>query len=318
MRRIEMEKVAPLGKISRHTFRASPLARHTISRSGMSLTGFLGVPLPCNPIWNPERTLYAVRTGSWVGASDIPLSADHRAFALQDLEEGCKTVIHQEISAAHAPRAKSGGAIISSAFVVWRDGSESRKGRFFVNLSKQSNCWKNGTVKMESLSEFAMEMQKGDHLISMDKDKGCRQCWLHPSMRDLFVFRNAGKYYQCVALPFGWARSPLWFTMLMAIFVGELRRLGYRTLAYLDDFLLASSSPGVVSTNAHCAAAAARVENLMKSLGLIRHPSKGVWTGTTVIEHLGVKIDSVEMKFFIAERKVQKFMHLSKDLLRDV
>ena len=45
-------------------------------------------------------------------------------------------------------------------------------------------------------------------------------------------------------------------------------------------------------------------------LGLTRHPSKGVWTGKTVIEHLGVQIDSVEMKFFIAERKVQKVMQL--------
>ena len=163
-----------------------------------------------------------------------------------------------------------------------------------------------------------MEMQKGDQFISMDIHKGYRHFRLHPSMRDWFVFRYAGKYYQCVALPFGWGRSPPWFKMLMAILVGELRGLGYRTLAYLDDFLLAPSSPGVVSTKAHCAAAAARVDNLMKSLGLTRHPSKGVWTGSTVIEHLGVKIDSVEMKFFIAERKVQKVMELSKDLLRDV
>lgn len=231
---------------------------------------------------------------------DIPQSAEDRAFALQDLEEGCKTGIYQEISAAHARRAKNGGAIISSAFVVWQDGSEGRKGRFVVNLSKQSKRWKKGTVKMESLSEFAMEMQKGDHFISMDIHKGYRHFRLHPSMRDWFVFRYVGKYYQCVALPFRWGRSPLWFTMLMAIFVGELRRLGYRTLAYLDDFLLAPSSPGVVSTKAHCASAAARVDKLMKSLGLTRHPSKGVWTGATVIEHLGVKIDSVEMKFFIA------------------
>ena len=69
MQRSEMEKVAPLRTISRHTFRASPLARHTMSRSGMASTVLLGVPLPCNPIWNLGKTLYAVRAGSWGGAS---------------------------------------------------------------------------------------------------------------------------------------------------------------------------------------------------------------------------------------------------------
>ena len=56
--------------------------------------------------------------------------------------------------------------------------------------------------------------------------------------------------------------------MLMAIFVGELRRLGYRTLVYLDEFLLGPSSRGVVRTTSHCAAAAARADKLMKSVSV--------------------------------------------------
>ena len=171
---------------------------------------------------------------------------------------------------------------------------------------------------MESLSEFAIEMQKGDQFIYMDIQKGYRHFRLHPPMRDWFVFRYAGKYYQYVALPFDCGRSLLWFTMLMAILVGQVRRLGCLTVAYLDDFLILPSSPGVVSTKAHCAAAAARDDKFMKSLGLKTHPSTRVWIGKTVIEDLRVKVDSVEMKFFIAERKVRKIMQLSKDLLRDV
>ena len=94
--------------------------------------------------------------------------------------------------------------------------------------------------------------------------------------------------------------------------------LVYRTLAYIDDCLRAPSSRGVVSTKANCAAAAARVDKLIKSQGLTRHSGKGVWRDTTVIGHLGVKLESVEMKFFKAERKVQKVIQLSKGLLRDV
>ena len=151
---------------------------------------------------------------------DIPQSAEDRACALQDVEEGCKTGIYQDISAVHARRAKKEGKVISSALVVWQEGYKDRKGRFGVNLSKQPKCWKKGTVRMESLSEFAIEMQKGDQFIYVDIQKGSRQFRLHPPIRDWFVFRYSDKYYQYVVLPFGCGRSILWFTMPIAIFVG--------------------------------------------------------------------------------------------------
>ena len=69
MQQSELEKVAPLRTISRRTFRAFPLARHTMLRSGMASTGFLGVSLPCNPIRDMGETLYALHVGSWGGAS---------------------------------------------------------------------------------------------------------------------------------------------------------------------------------------------------------------------------------------------------------
>ena len=78
-----------------------------------------------------------------------------------------------------------------------------------VNLSVQSKHWKKGTVRMESLSEFATEIQEEDHFLSMDIQKGYRHFRLHPQMREWFIFRYEGRYYQCVALPFGWGRSPL-------------------------------------------------------------------------------------------------------------
>ena len=171
---------------------------------------------------------------------------------------------------------------------------------------------------MESIAEFAMEIQKGDHFLSMDLYKGYRHFRLAPAMRDWFIFHYAGRYYQCVALPFGWGRSPLWFTQLMAVFVTELRRKGYRVLSYLDDFLLAPSVAGVVSSPHHCLLASHFVEDLLHRLGLLRHASKGNWVGTTEIEHLGVRVDSVAMKFFIAPRKLTKVRGLAKKLLKQV
>lgn len=158
---------------------------------------------------NPS-TPFVPGTGEELG--DIPQNEEDRAFASADLEEGCRSGIYQEVSASHAEMAKARGAILSSAFVVWQETAEvEKKGRFVVNLAKQSKRWKKGTVRMESLSEFAMSVEKGDHFLSMDIKSGYRHFRLAPSMRDWFIFRYAGKYYQCVALPFGWGRSPLWF-----------------------------------------------------------------------------------------------------------
>lgn len=248
----------------------------------------------------------------------IPQSEEDRAFASVDLEEGCRRGIYAEVSERHAMLAKEEGAVISSAFVVWQDGAEGRKGRFVVNLSRQSTHWPKGSVRMESIAEFAMTVQKNDKFLSMDIEKGYRHFRLHPCMRDWFIFRYNRRYYQCVALPFGWGRSPLWFTMFMSAFVKKLRSEGLRVLAYLDDFLVAPSSHGVVSSSEHCKAGRIVIQSIMDELGLKRHQSKGEWQGSTRVEHLGVIVDSARMHFHVAPRKVEKVRGLAAQLLKAV
>ena len=91
----------------------------------------------------------------------------------------------------------------------------------------------------------------------------------------------------------------------MAPFIQELRRGEYRVFAYLDDFLLAPSPYGTTSGPRDCAVAWERIAELMTQLGLQRHPEKGEWTGATRVEHLGVLIDSDEMKFYVVLRKLR-------------
>jgi hypothetical protein len=47
--------------------------------------------------------------------------------------------------------------MILSSFVVWQDGPEGRKRRFVVYLSKQSKHWPEGSVRMKTLPEYALE-----------------------------------------------------------------------------------------------------------------------------------------------------------------
>ena len=256
--------------------------------------------------------------GQGVELGDIPQAMEDLEFGRADLEKGLRTGIYQEISQEQARRAKDSGAVISSAFVVWQEKDGERCGRFVINLSVQSAHWEKGSVRMETLTEFAMSVQPKDRMISMDIEKGYRHLRLHPSMRDWFIFRYDGRYYQCVALPFGWGRSPLWFTRLMAPFVAELRSYGYRVLPYIDDFLIIPSPYGRIAGRKDCRSATKRIEKLMKSLGLRRHPDKGEWEGAQVVDHLGVRVDTLSMRFQVVPYKAQHVRNLAAKMLQQV
>lgn len=184
-----------------------------------------------------EQPSTPFRQGEGVILPSVPQTEEDLAFGKAALEAGCKEGIYHAISPAYAERAMREEAILSSAFTVWQEGPDGRKGRFVANLSRQSAHWHKGSLRVESLPEFGSIIQPGDHFLSFDIRKGYRHFRLAPAMRNWFIFHYYGKFYQCVALPFGWGRSTLWFTQFMAVFVKEVRRLGMRVLAYLDDFL---------------------------------------------------------------------------------
>lgn len=135
-------------------------------------------------------------------------------------------------------------------------------------------------------------------------------------MRDWFVFHYHGRYFRCVALPFGSGRSPLWFTQLMDPFVRALRGYVYPLLAYLDDFLIVPSPHVVVASTLHLKEGTEKVEGLLSNLGLTRNPHKGEWDGNSLVEHLGVVINTYQMRFQVVPRKAEKVRTLEKGLLR--
>jgi hypothetical protein len=169
---------------------------------------------------------------------------------------------------------------------------------------------------METLPGFGLELRKGDHMLSFDIKSGYRHFRLAPLMRDYFLFHYAGRFFKCVSLPFGWGRSPLWFTQLMKPMVKAMRAKGWRVLAYLDDFLIVPSRCGCVARRRDCARAAVWIEKLLTRLGVLRHPLKGEWCGSTRVEHLGFVIDSRQMRFYLAPRKMQRVRDLARALQR--
>ena len=104
----------------------------------------------------------------------------------------------------------------------------------------------------------------------------------------------------------------------MVPFMFEIRRMGYRVLGYLDDFLISPSPLGVVATLLDCQRATVAISKLMRRLGLSRNVTKGEWVGSQVVSHLGVVIETKYMKFYIQPHKVKKVQQLSGRLLLEV
>lgn len=93
------------------------------------------------------------------------------------------------------------------------------------------------------------------------------------------------------------------------------QKLRYRVIGYLDDFLVALSRAGAAATRRDFKRARKKIQTLLTQLGLRRHPTKGEWEGATRVEHLGVVIDSMLMKFYVAPRKITKIRKLAQALL---
>jgi hypothetical protein len=99
---------------------------------------------------------------------EISQSPEDLEFGMEDRREGCHTGIDEEIPRKEAERLRANGLMISNAFTVWQDGAQGRIGRFVVNFNRQSKHWKKGTVKMESLTSFGLDLRQGDQMIPFD------------------------------------------------------------------------------------------------------------------------------------------------------
>lgn len=188
-----------------------------------------------------------------------------------------------------------------------------------ISLEVQSTHWPKGSTRMEGLADFAASVQKENRFLSMDVQQGYHHLRLHPCMRKWFVFRYQGRYYTCVALPFGWGRSCIWFCGLMAYLVRHLRRMGLWVLPYVDDLRIAPSPHGTWATLSHCLRESVRIDEVLRKLGVRRRRDKGVWReGGKRLEHLGVVVDSVLKRFEVTPFKADRVKKGAESLMRQV
>jgi hypothetical protein len=203
--------------------------------------------------------------------------------------------------------------------------------RFIVDLRHMNNFCVKKRLRMESMLGVRHLTRKGDYMFSFDLKDGFYALGIVPELRDFLTINVRGQLYRLARLPMGWSLSPYHFCAFTDTFVRHLRQpdpggfttdqgrptqkdgksrpskrflrhkrwRGARILPYIDDFLL------FAATRDLALALRQRVDRLLTSLGLLRHPSKGFWEPTQYGHHRGIDIDTTTCYFFAPAARQQ-------------
>lgn len=113
-------------------------------------------------------------------------------FASDKILKGVKEWAFERVSGECAHLLLQEGMLISSAFVAWSGESEDEKGQFLLPFHAHIKHWPRGSVKMETIPTFAMDMKNEDTFLSFDIESGSHQFYFYSDMRDYFLFHCQG------------------------------------------------------------------------------------------------------------------------------
>ena len=156
--------------------------------------------------------------------------------------------------------------------------------------------------KMETVASVMASIREGDFMASLDLKDAYFQIPIHPDSRKYLRFVSGGVVYQFKALCFGLSTAPQVFTRVFAPVSIWAHSVGIRLRRYLDDWLvLAESEPEVRR-------ALVRLLQICNDLGIVVNLSKSDLEPKTQAKYLGLLLDSVALKAFPTEARINRFM----------
>ena len=174
-----------------------------------------------------------------------------------------------------------------------------------INL-KSLNRYVITHFKMESIRTVKGLMQRGDWLVKLDLKDAYLTVPIHSSHQKYLRFQWQGQTWEFKVLPFGLSSAPYTFSKLMKPVVSTLRKLGIRSILYLDDMLIMTRSKE--EARRHLATAM----ELLVALGFIINLKKSTLSPTQELEFLGFLLNSHNMTIALPAHK----LHAVKKMAR--
>ena len=198
------------------------------------------------------------------------------------------------------------GEYISNIFLrPKRDGGF----RLILNLSQLNKFVSYHHFKMEHLSDIANLVEPNFYFASIDLKDAYYSVRISPEHQKYLKFEWNDQLFQFTRMPNGLSSAPRVFTKVVKCLFANLRGLGYLSLVYLDDSLLAGDS------FANCEENVKVTIKSLESLGFVINNKKSEFIPTTKITFLGFIIDSVSMTVQLTQDKKEKIISFGKEIL---
>ena len=160
------------------------------------------------------------------------------------------------------------------------------------NLNESITCVH---FKMESLKHVKQLIKPGVWMGSIDLRDAYYSVRVNPPFQRYFTCYWKGCCYEFLRMPYGYAQAPLLFTKLLKQPFGFLRKHGYASVIYIDDFYLQGDT--------HCLENIHATHNLLVSLGFSINQGKSVLQPAQRIVFLGFVLDSLRMSICLSGKR---------------
>ena len=174
-----------------------------------------------------------------------------------------------------------------------------------IDLSPLNQFVQQTKFKMETVTSIMDSIRENDFMASLDLKDAYFQIPIHQDSRKYLRFVSEGVVYQFKALCFGLSMASQVFTRVFAQVSTWAHSAGIRLRRYLDDWLVLAESSLEVKM------ALEKLLQLCRDLGIVVNMKKSDLEPKTRVKYLGLLIDSVLMRAFPTEARIDKFMEVS-------
>ena len=170
--------------------------------------------------------------------------------------------------------------------------------RIIFDLTELNTYVRKVHFRMDSIPDIMALILPGDWFISLDLSDAYYCIAMHILSMPFLTFIFLNVYYQFTCLPQGLSSAPRVFTKIVRAVLTYLRGYGIRIAAWIDDFLMMSS------TRSLCRDHAFRTVRTFEELGFIPNIEKSQLVPVQRICHLGLVWDSVQYSVSIPSDKI--------------